>query len=219
MSNYTIHDVEQGSPEWHELRAGRVTASLASKLMTPLGKPSTQFKKEIGRVIAERKGWQRPVPFQPTYWMERGKELEGEARGWFQVETGLYVRQVGFIEHHTGLAGFSPDGMTEENGILIPSEFKVPMPSTHIEWLREGGVPKDHLPQCHFALALTDAPYMRFMSYHPEAPCIVEVVERNKLTETMVACLDDFYEEFNSAWRDIFGEDYFKSETSNEEKS
>jgi len=75
-----IHDdVEQGTDEWLELRRGKFTASIASKLITPTGRPSKQYKGEIGRIIAESMGWQEPEPFVQTYWMERGTELEAEA--------------------------------------------------------------------------------------------------------------------------------------------
>ena len=54
------HDVEQRSNELYELRAGRFTASIASKLVTPTGKPSVQYRGEIARIIAEQMGLQQP---------------------------------------------------------------------------------------------------------------------------------------------------------------
>ena len=48
----TYHEIEQRTPEWDALRAGKLTASVASKLVTPTGKLSTQYKGEIARIIA-----------------------------------------------------------------------------------------------------------------------------------------------------------------------
>lgn len=205
-----IHEMDQRTPEWDEVRRGKITASVASKLVTPTGRRSAQATKEVGRIIAEKMGWQEPEFIDPTYWMRRGTELEPEARGWFQVETGIVVSEVGFIEHSSGLAGFSPDGIYYDDGQLIPVEFKCPKPSTHLEWLvNMPAIPAQHLPQCHFALAITGAPYMQFMSYHDEAPCLLHRVERNKMTETMIDALDEFYDELDSAFVKITGEKLF----------
>jgi hypothetical protein len=38
------HDVTQGSPEWLEARLGIPTASEFDKIITPTGKPSTQYE-------------------------------------------------------------------------------------------------------------------------------------------------------------------------------
>ena len=52
-----IHDqCEQGSDEWHVLRSGLISASSASEIFTPTGKPATGAKVDnyINRLIAER---------------------------------------------------------------------------------------------------------------------------------------------------------------------
>lgn len=194
-----IHYMEQRSEEWDAVRAGKITGSVASKLVTPTGKKSTQAKSEIGRIIAESEGWQEPEFIPPSYWMERGVELEPEARNWFQVQTGLRVIECGFMEHDSGLAGFSPDGYVMEDGILIPVELKTPKPSTHIEWFLEDGLPAKHKPQCHFGLAISSAPYMYFESYCPNAEPVIVKVERDEYTETMESAIEDFISELASA--------------------
>jgi hypothetical protein len=50
--NPTFHHVEQRTAEWDALRRGKLTASSASKLVTPTGKLSTQYKGEIARIVA-----------------------------------------------------------------------------------------------------------------------------------------------------------------------
>ena len=75
-------DIEQRSPEWDAIRAGKLTASIASALITPTGKPSLRYRAEIARIIAEAAGWQEPAQIPQNYWMERGEEMETEARSW-----------------------------------------------------------------------------------------------------------------------------------------
>lgn len=200
-----IHKMEQRSDEWDLIRSGKVTGSVAKKLVTPTGKRSIQYKSEIGRIIAEHNGWQEPEFVQPTYWMDRGINLEPDARAWFQVETGLRVIECGFIEHDSGMAGFSPDGYVIEDDIIIPVELKTPKPSTHVTWVLEGGLPKDHLGQCHFALAVSEAPYMYFESYCPNTAPMVMKVERSDYTDTMKDALDSFIEELKSAHKKFVG--------------
>jgi hypothetical protein len=206
-----IHDtVEQGTPEWFALRAGKFTASIASKMVTPTGIPSLSYRGEIGRIIAESVGWQEPEPLIQTEWMRRGIALEGEARRWFTVETGLEVAEVGFIESDGGLTGFSPDGLCDHPMMasVIPVEIKVPKPSTHIGWLLEEDLPKEHKAQVHFGLAITDAPHAYFMSYSTHCAPLIIKVEADDYTETMVKAINNYAAEFEAAYKTITGVDY-----------
>jgi hypothetical protein len=207
-----VHDVlEQGTDEWLDIRRGKFTASIASKLLTPTGKVSTQYKAEMGRIIAETLNMQPPEPFVETYWMARGTELEEEARSWFSVETGYEVGQVGFIESDSNLVGVSPDGTIEvpygnEQFHLIPLELKVPKPSTHISWLLMGCLPKEHTQQVHFSMAVTGAPYAYFMSYNPDIDPLIIRVERDDYTEKMVAAIAVYEAEFKWSLNRIIGD-------------
>ena len=205
---FKIHRCEQRSQEWDDLRAGRITASIAKKLVTPTGKASSTYRGEIGRIVAEAMGWQPPEFFQKSYWMERGIDLEPEARGMFQMQTGLVMEEVGFLSHETWAAGASPDGINEN--LKEGLELKCPKPSTHVSWLREfdksGEVPSEHLPQCHFSLAVTGWDKWHFMSYHEEAPDLIAVVERNEFTELMEKQLAKFTKELMQTKAILSGE-------------
>ena len=54
MIRPNIYDcVEQGSPAWFELRRGVLTASNASSLLTPTGRPSSSVKALRARLLAD----------------------------------------------------------------------------------------------------------------------------------------------------------------------
>ena len=211
-----IHDaLEQGTQDWLDVRSGKFTASIASKLLTPTGKVSTQYKKEMGRIIAETLGLQPPEPHIETYWMARGSELEEEARNWFTLDTGLKVIEVGFIESGSRLVGVSPDGIiiervTDDLGLWdeynIPLELKVPKPSTHISWLLHGVLPTEHTQQVHFGMAVTGAPFAYFMSYNPNIDPLIVRVERDDYTEKMVNAIEVYEAEFKWSLNQIIGE-------------
>jgi len=197
-----FHDVEQRTPEWDVLRAGKLTASMAKKLVTPTGKASTQYRAEIARIIAERMGLQEPEFIKPTYWMERGVNLEAQAQAWFEVETDLEVKQVGFVSDEDGLVGASPDGIIGKN---VPLELKCPKPSTHLQYLMEGRMPKDHIAQVHYQIALCNAPYGYFCSYNPDVRPLILRVDRDDYTKTMEEGIKKYKAEFIAAVKLIEG--------------
>ena len=205
-----IHDMKQRTPEWYAVRAGKLTGSIASKLVTPTGRLSTQYKSEIGRIIAEKMDWQEPEEGIETAWMTRGSELEHEARCWFTVETGLKVKEVGFIESDDGMTGFSPDGLADHPKMasIIPVELKVPKPSTHIRWLLDDELPVEHRAQVHFGMVITDAPVAYFMSYAQHCRPLILEVERDEYTDTMSSAIHKYIVEFEDAFKNITGVDY-----------
>ena len=130
--------------------------------------------------------------------------MEKEALAWLQVETGFAIEPVGFIESDDGLFGASPDGLI--NG--YPAEIKCPKPSTHIQWLLEGGLPKDHIAQVHMQMAISEKDKCYFMSYTPDCrPLIIEAVW-NDYTESLVHQMDKYRKEFIDAFKSITGKDY-----------
>jgi len=182
-----IHKMEQYSPEWWEIRKGIPTASRASDLITAkTGVLSASAGPYINELIADRLGLGEP-PKDPTEWMIRGTELEPEARRFFTFETGLPVREVGFITNDDGTAGASPDSLVlvDENDTTrfrAGLEIKCPMAKTHIGYLLNGGLADYYKQQVHFSLALTGLDVWYWMSYHPELEPLIVPVKRDDYT-------------------------------------
>jgi hypothetical protein len=167
-----IINCEQGSPEWLQARLGVPSASSYSKLITTTGNPSAQAEAYINQLVAERITGE-PSFFQVTDPMQRGMDLEPEARVRYEMETGNLVEQVGFLMHDTLEAGASPDGLVGEEGGL---EIKCPMPSTHVEYLRNGRLPSKYIQQVQGCLWISGRDWWDFMSYHPKmTPLIIRV--------------------------------------------
>lgn len=195
-----VHDVIQGSPEWYTVRRGVFSASLASKLLTPTGRLSTQYKGEIGRIIAERMGWQEPEPPVQTVWMSRGIDMEAEARTAFTLITGHAVQQVGFITDSSGLVGASPDGLTD---LHEPCEFKCPKPSTHVRWLLDGSLPDDHKQQVHFQMVICGAERGWFMSYSPPCAPLLLPVQWDEYTSAMADAINTYINDLIAALKQL----------------
>lgn len=191
-------DIEQRSEEWFDLRRGRITASVASQIMTPTGKPSTMVKKLLPKLLAEKHidreaisreaeemGVRDPYFEFDNYWLARGRKLEPEALAWFRLETALAPATCGFVSVGDRL-GVSPDALAAGDGDhWIPVELKCPSPEVHLSYLMEDGVPKEYIPQVHAQMALLEAPRAYFMSYCPGFKPVLVEEPHGHLTDTV----------------------------------
>lgn len=179
MRNFTVIEDEQRSEAWFRARAGRVTASRAADFLkkTKSGY-STSRQNYAVQLVAERlTGLPQEDGFQSQA-MVRGIELEPQAFAAYEAATGEMATRVGFLAHNELPIGASPDGVIGDfDGIL---ELKVPLPTTHLSYLRAKSLPADYLPQVQHLLLVSGAQYCDFMSYCPNFPealqvCLVRV--------------------------------------------
>ena len=90
--------IEQGTPEWHQMRLGKVSASRMADL---LAKTKTGFSasraKYMAQLLCERMTGQ-PTEFFVTPAMQRGTEIEPVARAAYEAENLVSVEQVAWVE-------------------------------------------------------------------------------------------------------------------------
>jgi hypothetical protein len=86
-----------------------------------VGGPSDAAKDYAFRLACERISGVLLDEGHQTWQMERGQELEPEARAAHEVELGVIVEQVGFIKSDDGLFGASADGFI---GTHAGAEYK-----------------------------------------------------------------------------------------------
>ena len=186
-----IHEVEQGSPAWHELRAGIPTASEFSKIVTPAKwQPSEQAAGYMNRLVAELL-LGHPLDSVGTEAMERGSDLEEKAALAYELKTGFETVKVGFVTNDEGTFGASPDRFVGEDGLL---EIKCPLPGTHVGYCLSRSIEKEKLPQIMGQLLVTGRKWCDIMSYCPGLPRIIIRVERD---EEKIAILKAALEEFH----------------------
>lgn len=188
----TIYRCEQGSEEWHDLRCGRVTASKFKDLMS--GVSTLGYKNLTYNTAGEIISNEAEGSSFTSDAMQRGIDLEPEARMFYEDIKQLDVDEVGFVTNEKIFAefiGVSPDGMIpQENGIL---EIKCPLMKTHVEYILQDRLPNAYKWQVQGQLLVTGADYCDFMSYYPnikpfikriypDAEMHKELLERMKLT-------------------------------------
>jgi hypothetical protein len=195
-----ILQADQGTQEWLDARLGRPSASQFCKLITTAGKPSASADDYISEMIAERITGERE-PIYVNEWMQRGTELEPEARETYEFIHGVDVEEVGFILDDSGEFGCSPDGLVGEDGGV---EFKCPAPKNHIAWSRKGVCPSKHYAQVQGCLYITGRKWWDFMSYHPEMkPFIVRVERDEEFIEKLAEQISLAVEEIKSEVRNL----------------
>lgn len=180
--------IEQGSPEWHAMRCGKVTASriadMLAKTKTGWGASRANYKAQL---VAERltgivaEGYTNAA-------MEWGKEKEAEARAAYGFYTNEPVELVSFVNHPVmPMAGASPDALVGAGGLV---EIKCPNTSTHIETLLGGSVPGKYEFQMQWQMACTDRGWCDFVSYDPRMPedmrLFVKRLERDEEAIAMI---------------------------------
>lgn len=156
----------QRSPEWYAARLGRLTSSCAAEAFATIKKGESAGRRNLRiRLVLERLTNRSQENGYQSFDMERGIQLEDEARGAYEAATGTLIATVGCILHDSLMAGCSPDGLTDD-GLI---EIKCPKAATHLDYVR-GGLPAEYLTQITHSLWLTGKAWGDFVSYHPDFP-------------------------------------------------
>lgn len=192
--------VNQGSPEWFELRRGLPTASGMDRILTPSGKPSAQaegYMAELAADVAELSPtwFTERMNKPPNEAMRRGTETEPQTRSHFEFEKDCSVIQVGGCLSDCGRYWVSPDGLcVSDSGALCAGlELKSPLLKTHAGYLLKGILPADYRPQCHDQLLITGLPVVYFVSHAPGLEVLIVEVRPDEYTEKLREAKEDFW--------------------------
>jgi len=193
--------VIQGSPEWFAARLGKATASHMSDIMarTKSGYGAGR-KNYMTQLLCERLTGEREETYTNVA-MQHGIDTEPMAISEYELETGLLVTPVGFIDHPTiPMCGASPDGLVGDEGLI---EVKCPNTATHIATLMGGPVKRDYILQMHWQMSCTGRVWCDFVSYDNRLPAkhamIVQRVERDDtLAKTIEIEVELFLKELDA---------------------
>ena len=125
--------------------------------------------------------------------MQRGIEMEAEARTLYELMFDVEVQQVGLIyPDEQRKYCCSPDGIA----IDVPVrgiEIKCPLIHTHVGYLLSGKLPTIYIPQVQGSMLITGLKRWDFMSYFPGLkPLIVQVERDDKYCDLLAKELDSF---------------------------
>lgn len=178
-----IHNVEQGSEEWLNLKRGKITGTKVKDI----------FKSNnltlVDKLIAElESGEIKEIP--TSFAMQRGMDLEPLAIKKYMAYDKVKVEQVGFIESEYEWFGLSPDGIIKhKNEIVKAIEIKCPDSATHIKYMRMGGIPNEYKYQCYtYFLVIPTLKELDFISFDPRLsfnPLHVVTISREEIQKEL----------------------------------
>lgn len=165
---------DQGTEEWKQARVGVPSGSKFSDIMAK-GSGATRATYMTALALERITGVRED--FKTTFAMEQGTEREPFARSAYEAHTGQFVNEIGFCMHDTLQVGVSPDGLVGTDGI---TEYKCPMPKTHLEYLRleQGKCPTAYRWQVQGQLWVAEREWCDFVSYNPDFPENAQLIIR-----------------------------------------
>jgi putative phage-type endonuclease len=157
--------IEQKSDEWFAERCGKFTGSRFNDLLAiskSTGKPLKARNDLIWQIAAERIQGYQPQGAS-SYSLQWGVDNEPLARTAYEIKTGEFVEEIGFIKHAKyDFVGVSPDGLIGEYGLL---EIKCPKsPEIHLQRFLNG-VPDEYKAQIQGQLWVTGRKWLDFVSF------------------------------------------------------
>jgi len=193
-----IIDVEQGTDRWKQERCGKITASRAGDVIATKtrgkGEAADRTKYRV-EILCERLT-RIPVEQYESREMRWGKEQEPFARAAYELHAGVFVDQAGFVVHSDlPYFGCSPDGLVGDDGMI---QIKCPNTTTHVDWMLEGRIPVEHVPQMLAELSCTGRKWIDFVSFDPRLPEHLQLfVRRYHRDDALVAALEAEVIHFN----------------------
>ncbi len=202
-----IHDVQQGSDEWHALRLGIPTGSQFSRIVTPTGKLSESRHKLMSELLAERYIGQEKESFTSAA-MDRGHGMEAEAVAHYEAKRRIDSVRVGFVTNAARTVGVSPDRFLGDPELL---EVKCPNPETHMSYLlasidsvKRKSVAQEYKPQVQGQLWLTGRQKCVTLSYCPGfPPAVLEAERDDKYIEILATEVSLFSADLERIWNEM----------------
>jgi YqaJ-like viral recombinase domain len=181
-----VHECEQGSEAWLKARLGIPTASSFSTVMAKgEGKTRSAYMRKLAGEILTGE----PASSFSNGHMERGKEMEAEARGYYAMLKDADPRLVGFVSN--GPKGCSPDALLSTDGGL---EIKTAEPHILIELLLRDDFPPEHRAQVQGNIWITERDWFDIIVYWPKMPSLIKRARRD---EAYIATMSGEVDRFN----------------------
>lgn len=172
-----VWDVQQGTPEWHSLRAGKPTASELSRVITSDGARSKSFSGYAMTLAGEVFAGKPLDGFDGNGWTDRGKEMEPEAISWYEFTQDVKLEKIGFVTDDAETHGCSPDSWVGDEGLV---EIKCLKAENHIKtilyWQKHGKCPPDYVAQVQAQLMICERKWAHLLFYNADIkPLIIPV--------------------------------------------
>lgn len=188
-----IHEVDQNTIEWFELRAGKPTASAASRLVTPTGQASEGLEAYAQELAADLyRGKPKENNFSNPH-TDRGHRLEPVAADDYEFVYNTKLRTIGFMTDDDERYGASPDRLIGRSGML---EIKCLDEKAHLSALvyykENRKAPPDRIAQNQMQLFTGKKKFVYLYYYSQTLPSFrIKVLPIKTYFEMLECQLDD----------------------------
>ena len=164
-----IIDVEQGSDAWFAARAGKLTASRVKALVAKTKSGYSSSRANMITLLALERMTSVCEPTFSNAAMQRGTDLESEARNYYIFDRNVSVAEVGMVIHpEYDFITCSPDGLIGDDGLL---EIKCPFSMAKmVSYLEKDAHAKEYRVQLQMQLLVTGRQYVDVVGYDPRFP-------------------------------------------------
>lgn len=150
-------NIIQQTPEWFEIKKGKMSASHA----TAIGNCGKGLETYCRNIVMDMCRKERQSYTNKD--MDRGNELEQTARITYEFEFNCIVKQVGFIQY-SDFVGYSPDGLVSDDGLI---ELKARNDEIHFGLLLGDSVDSSTIWQMNMGMLISGRKWCDFGSYNP----------------------------------------------------
>jgi putative phage-type endonuclease len=175
--------MQQRTEEWLQWRRGKIGASDAATIMgvSPWSTPHKLWLEKKGRV----------EDAEPSFYMQRGNDLEEEARVCFERMTGLTIfPEIKQHEKHSWMVA-SLDGIDFTGKVVV--EIKCPGAKAHAI-AGTGKVPPIYIPQLQHQMEVCGVDEMYYFSYNGSDGVILKVERDQEYIDKMLVAELKFWE-------------------------
>ena len=161
-------DLMQGTPEWLAARAGSLGASQVADALAKTKSGWGASRAAVMSQLARERLTGRPTEGFCSAAMQRGKDLEPQARAMYSFMFGHDVTEIAMVKH-PAIAGShcSPDGLCGDDGLV---EIKCCGDARHHEILSGSPPEERYVKQCLWQLACTDRRWVDLAYFNPDWP-------------------------------------------------
>lgn len=169
-------ELVQGSPEWLEARAGSLGASQIADALARTKSGWGASRANVRAQLVRERLTGKPTETFCSAAMQRGKDLEPQARAMYAFQTSYEVEEIALVRHPSiDGSHCSPDGFCDATGML---EIKCCGDARHHEILT-GDEPEDrYVKQCLWQMACTGRGWADLAYFNPDWPAEMQLVIR-----------------------------------------
>lgn len=187
-------EVEQGSPDWYELRLGTPTASCAAMVLRDAdAKTRVEYMRKLAGELMTGKPAEGKIV---TAAMQRGNDMEPLAREHYERSYLITVERVGFVRRRLPsgrFVGCSPDGLLSRRSRGL--EIKTVAPHLLIPLLEPtASIPSEHLAQVRWTQWVCDLDAVDLLLFYEGMPPRSFTVKRNEAAIAEVAAAAEVFD-------------------------